>query len=190
MEHSRIKEHKRIADVRDSLAYADNTVICSKRFKLNDSFKVDAQLIVSGNRRVTRLSDGVTFNEEDFKDGVKAFEADGKLRRYLEEGCLRYKKDEYRVEKSNGFRVRCNYIDSNTGDEVYRKYGDMLTDIEDNNLAAYTEHDTGYNGVYKLLQSQGAAISHKVLASGVLTKEREIPHIDDPEDDNNGPKFE
>lgn len=190
MGHSRVEEHERIADVKDSLAYADGTVICSKRFKLNDSFKVDTQLIVSGNRRVTRLSDGVTFNDEDFEDGGRA-EADRKLQYYLAEGCLRHKKDEYLVEKSNGFRVRCEYIDSNTGNVVRRKDGDILTDIEDNNLAAYTEHDTGYNGVYDLLRSKGADITHKVLKSGALDKkEREIPHIDDPEDGNDGPNFE
>jgi hypothetical protein len=74
---------------------------------------------------------------------------------------------------------------------VYTKCGDMLTDIEDNNLAAYTEHDTGYNGIYNLLQSEGAAITRKVLKSGVLDKkEREIPHIDGPEDGDDGPNFE
>jgi hypothetical protein len=151
---------------------------------------VDTQLIVSGNRRVTRLSDGVTFNDEDFEDGGEA-EADRKLQYYLAEGCLRHKKDEYLVEKSNGFRVRCEYIDSNTGNVVRRKDGDILTDIEDNNLAAYTEHDTGYNGIYNLLQSEGAAITRKVLKSGVLDKkEREIPHIDGPEDGDDGPNFE
>jgi hypothetical protein len=193
MGDSRVKEYKTIADVKDSLAYADGTVICSKRFKLNDSFKVDAQLIVSGDRRVTRLSDNTTFNDEDLedlKDGGRT-EDNRKLRGYLKDGCLRYKKDEYLVEKSNGFRVRCEYIDSNTGNVVYTKCGDMLTDIEDNNLAAYTEHDTGYNGIYNLLQSEGAAITRKVLKSGVLDKkEREIPHIDGPEDGDDGPNFE